>query len=831
MIKTKIWNCKLAPLSRRSYLLILASLLFYSATAQTRLPGSVRLRGQADVDSFAAVFAGQTLEIGGRLQLGGSADGPGKDIIDLRPLAMIRQVGAFEVIQCDVLETLNGLDSLRVQGYVIISANPRLRDIGAIRSSRPSDLLLISDNAALEAVYFDLTRNLSGIGISECPAVDTIHVGGPGVVVFDEVSMRNVGVRHLGRGDLPVNRPMYLRLLDLPELRSIDFSDGVEGVPYITFEDLPKLALVRSSKTFGSFVQFNGTDNEHVGAFISFHNRRALNDSLTILDSFFLGPPVDKLSLLEFVGFSGVRQVNYYPSYTSGFEGKDAYLTLVNFTTLQKVSLDQFDQLRLTLVAHPNLNLIEGLDQTSKNLFLNVTKVRNIKALGPWHPGLETAFLSIVRNDSLETITDFPTVKHGWSDRVIGNLRLRQMAQFHNDAFASPNYASFNWKTNLQLQILDNPILKDTYQGFDVDTTLILKLGIGDRLLSSADTTYVLPNNIMRLRGFQQLNAVLGTQLAFIEPFYLGLHGDVDLEPFERLTTFSTFAPGLSGQPIFTGNGPIISFSRDSRLVAGTAELFPALRGTPYLTFRGGEPINGNVLRTNHNALTYRALGQPIHFDFPSLDTIHIEHRAQGLLGDSLYFPYTRPLKSGIAWDYATRRLAPSQPTFYFFDNPEATRFGTHFDTTVFRDTRAQIFLIQNPQLDDCSALCALVESGTVASDDAQVYDSNGPNCQSLAEVLARCRAVGVSETEAAARTAGFTIYPNPAHQRVELSTTDVALDPLGYDLFNLQGQLLRALPIPAGVKRFGLDVSDLAPGTYLCRPRSGGTGRLLVIQ
>lgn len=834
--------CNLAPLPIRWYVLILFCPLFFPAAAQTRLPGSVLLRGQADVDSFAAVFAGQTLEIGGSLQLGGTQYGTGRDITDLRSLTFITQVGAFEVIQCDVLEMLTGLEELRVQGILFLTDNPQLRDISAISGAGVRDLIHIVNNPKLEAVLLDLSHNFSSIAIAECPKLDTLHINGPEVAVYNNVQLRNVGVRNLGRGDLPINRPTYLRLQNLPELRSIDFSDGIDGVPNVEFEDLPKLARVRSSKIFGSFVYYNGTDYQRGGNIIRFHNgsprnSRPFNNALTTLDSFYIGNLTDSISYLDFSGFSAITSIDYDPSSSTPGSLRSSGVTLKRFNNLRSIGLHEQKRLYLTLIQLPDLHRLTGLETISSFLRLDIDRAPSIGYLGPWNSGLQSAHFNIMFTSALDSVAVLPQgLRSGWTDYFIGNERLRSMPLFPSHSYVGLRripYDIFDHNvTNTQMFILDNPELTSTWQGFLVDTLILLRIGTSDRANFGFDTLYTPPRQPLSIRGFRQLEAVLAApSFNTTLPFYLGLHGTVDLEPFERLTSFTVFPPRRSGENTFTGQGPVISFSRDSRLVGATAALFPALQSTPYLTFRGGEPVNGNVLRTESNKFDYVATGSPIALEFPSLDTIHIEHRAEGLLSDTLYLPYTRPLKPGIAYSYDVGGLAPSQPTFYFVDNPEATRVGHHFDSTLFRDANARIVLIANLQLDDCSALCALVESGAVAADDIDVDISNGPDCQSLAEVLARCRAVGVPEVAEGSPVPSFAIFPNPARDRVELSAVEGTLDPLGYDLLNVQGQLLRALPIPSGVQRFGLDVSDLEAGVYVCRPRGGGVGRLLVIQ
>ena len=90
--------------------------------------------------------------------------------------------------------------------------------------------------------------------------------------------------------------------------------------------------------------------------------------------------------------------------------------------------------------------------------------------------------------------------------------------------------------SNTQMFILDNPELRSTWQGFLVDTLILLRIGTSDHHKFGFDTLYTPPRQPLSIRGFSQLEAILlAPSFNTTLPFYLGLHGDVDLEPFEHV--------------------------------------------------------------------------------------------------------------------------------------------------------------------------------------------------------------------------------------------------------------------------------------------------------
>ena len=90
---------------------------------------------------------------------------------------------------------------------------------------------------------------------------------------------------------------------------------------------------------------------------------------------------------------------------------------------------------------------------------------------------------------------------------------------------------------------------------------------------------------------------------------------------------------------------------------------------------------------------------------------------------------------------------------------------------------------------------------------------------------------MGTVGVEGPVREGKLIIRPNPAQDRVEVALPDGARDTMGLEVLDALGRRMPVAVDRSAGPKWALDVSGLAPGTYLLRANGPGrtwTGRLV---
>ena len=200
--------CNLRTLWIAVYVVLATQVFQNPLQAQITHYGSAILTTQAQVDSFARLYNGELEVLNGNLLIGRLNTVPGANISDLSPLHRLKSVGVLVIRGNEQLVTLSGLDSVQLSGYLIVEGNPLLEDISALRYCDPKQLLGIRQCPKLKRIFFSgISLNFSSIAIDGCPLVDTVRITGPNLRTHDDLTLRDVGIKHIGRGDLPISAP------------------------------------------------------------------------------------------------------------------------------------------------------------------------------------------------------------------------------------------------------------------------------------------------------------------------------------------------------------------------------------------------------------------------------------------------------------------------------------------------------------------------------------------------------------------------------------------------------------------------------------------------
>lgn len=77
---------------------------------------------------------------------------------------------------------------------------------------------------------------------------------------------------------------------------------------------------------------------------------------------------------------------------------------------------------------------------------------------------------------------------------------------------------------------------------------------------------------------------------------------------------------------------------------------------------------------------------------------------------------------------------------------------------------------------------------------------------------------LGNPEIPLAANTGEILLYPNPAQQTLHIKTRNENREDILVHFYNMQGQLLKSVPIIAGTNDTELDLSSLPAGLYICQ-------------
>jgi len=131
-----------------------------------------------------------------------------------------------------------------------------------------------------------------------------------------------------------------------------------------------------------------------------------------------------------------------------------------------------------------------------------------------------------------------------------------------------------------------------------------------------------------------------------------------------------------------------------------------------------------------------------------------------------------------------------------------------------------------NPFITDSLQIGSNTSNNQVKADGNYIYHSSG----SAGLMLFSWNSV-LGLLDYSNDTGNVIIFPNPAHNKIQVKSEKIKMR--GFEIYNMQGKLIRQIPNPQSSVPIEINVSSLAKGIYLLKINSESVvvNRKLVIE